>query len=313
MTAYFLGPGAGEERQNRALGVETPPLAEHVSIRLRGLGLQERMSDKGRIRPGPLQRLHLERQNQRQTVRIGGQLLRAAGPPGPDLRDDVVEHGDLTPAGSLRDSEIEASVIDRNHEIHDAAIHQSNEPLSKAVQKGESRDNLGDSHDGQPVEVGEKFDSLLPHAPAADAEELTPWPASPQGHDEARGVLITGGLAGEHQDGRLGASARVFQIRVVQTGVIQNRKPRYQITARSMRRRITSVRGVQPDFLSIQFFFRSRRMRISDMALPFDKTPDTYPDRSGGDAALAGANERQQMADLRDLLHLVFSDIQGSG
>jgi hypothetical protein len=34
-------------------------------------------------------------------------------------------------------------------------------------------------------------------------------------------------------------------------------------------RRIASRRGDQPDFLSIQFLFRSRRMRISDMALPF--------------------------------------------
>ena len=33
-----------------------------------------------------------------------------------------------------------------------------------------------------------------------------------------------------------------------------------------------SRRGDQPDFLSIQFFFRSRRMRISDMASPSPST-----------------------------------------
>jgi len=71
-------------------------------------------------------------------------------------------------------------------------------------------------------------------------------------------------------------------------------------------RRITSCRGDQPAFLSIQFFFRSRRTRISDMALP-----SSHRNRSGDDSALAGANERQQVPDLRDLVHLGLSEIQG--
>ena len=75
-------------------------------------------------------------------------------------------------------------------------------------------------------------------------------------------------------------------------------------------RRTTSRRGDQPVFLSIQFFFRSRRMRISDIALPFGGGT-SHRDRSGGDPALAGANERQQVADLRNLLNLVLRDIQG--
>ncbi len=70
-------------------------------------------------------------------------------------------------------------------------------------------------------------------------------------------------------------------------------------------RRTTSRRGDQPVFLSIQFFFRSRRMRISDIGLP-----SSHRDRSGGDPTLAGANERQQVPDLRDLLHLFLSNIQ---
>ena len=74
-------------------------------------------------------------------------------------------------------------------------------------------------------------------------------------------------------------------------------------------RRITSRRGDQPPLRSIQFFFRSRRMRISDMAFPLAGAA-SHRDRSGGDAALAGANERQQMPDLRDLLHFVLGNIQ---
>ncbi len=67
---------------------------------------------------------------------------------------------------------------------------------------------------------------------------------------------------------------------------------------------ITSRRGDQLDFLSIQFFFRSLRMRISDMALP------SHCDRSGGDPTLAGANERQQVPDLGNLVHFGLCDIQ---
>ena len=78
-------------------------------------------------------------------------------------------------------------------------------------------------------------------------------------------MLITRGLTGEDQDRRVRALARV----------LQNRKPRYQIAARSMARKITSRRGDQPAFLSIQFFFRCRRMRISDMDLPFARPTAT--------------------------------------
>ena len=72
-------------------------------------------------------------------------------------------------------------------------------------------------------------------------------------------MLITGSFPGEYHDRRVCAVA----------GVLQNRKPRYQITPRSSTRRIMSRRGDHPYFLSIQAFFRSLRMRMSDMALPF--------------------------------------------
>ena len=79
-------------------------------------------------------------------------------------------------------------------------------------------------------------------------------------------------------------------------------------------RKITSCRGDQPAFLSIQFFFRSRRTRISDIALPFGSAGSTsHRDPSGDDPAFAGANKRQQVPDLRDLVHLGLSDVQGPG
>ena len=74
----------------------------------------------------------------------------------------------------------------------------------------------------------------------------------------------------------------------------------------SMMRPNRSRRGDQDCFLSIQFFFRSRRMRISDMALP------SHCYRSGGDPTLARANERQEVPDLRDLVHLGLSHVQGT-
>ena len=112
-------------------------------------------------------------------------------------------------------------------------------------------------------------------------------------------MLITGGLTGQHQNRGVRALARDRQ----------NLKPRYQIAARSMTRRITSRRGDQPAFLSIQFFFLSRRMRISDMAF-LVAGGMSHRDRSGGDPTLAGANEGQQVPDLRDLVHLFLSEVQ---
>ncbi len=88
-------------------------------------------------------------------VGVGGQFLYAAGTPLPDIRGDLVEDWQPTSAGGPRDSEIESCVIDRDHEIHDAAVQERDEPSFEAVKKGESWDDLGDSHDRQPVEVGE--------------------------------------------------------------------------------------------------------------------------------------------------------------
>ena len=92
------------------------------------------------------------------------------------------------------------------------------------------------SHDRQPVEVGEQLDPLTLHSCTADADEPAPWPPGLQGHDQARGVLITGSLAREYEDRRVRALAQAPQ----------NRKPRYQIAARSAMRRIASRRGDQP-------------------------------------------------------------------
>ncbi len=83
-------------------------------------------------------------------------------------------------------------------------------------------------------------------------------------------------------------------------------------------RRTTSWRGDQPAFVSIQCFFRFLRTRISDMALPFARTPLTFyttshRNGSGGDPTFAGANERQQMPDLGNLLNLVLGKVQGFG
>ena len=102
MTAQLLGPGSRKERKDRALGVETPPEAECLSIRLRRRRLQERMSDEGGVCPGAYQGLRLERKNQRQPVGVSCQFFCAAGAPGPDLRCDIVEDRQLTPAGGLR-------------------------------------------------------------------------------------------------------------------------------------------------------------------------------------------------------------------
>jgi len=133
VSAQLLGPGSREERQNRALGVETPPMAERLSIRLRRRRLQERMSDEGGVRPGSYQGLRFERKNERQTVGVSRQFSCTAGAPGPDLRGDLVEDRHLAPVGGPRDSKIESGVVDRNHEVDVSAVQERDEPPGQAA------------------------------------------------------------------------------------------------------------------------------------------------------------------------------------
>ncbi len=50
-------------------------------------------------------------------VGVTGQDLRPLRAPGPELRRDVVEHRYAAPVGLLAEPEVEARVVDRDHQI----------------------------------------------------------------------------------------------------------------------------------------------------------------------------------------------------
>ena len=133
VTSQLLMPGSREERKNRALGVETPPKAERLSIWFPRRRLQERMSDEGGVCPGAYQGLRLERKDERQTVGISRQFSCAASAPGPDLRGDIVEDRHLAPTSGPRDSKIESGVVDRNQKVDVSAVQERDEAPGQAV------------------------------------------------------------------------------------------------------------------------------------------------------------------------------------
>ena len=83
------------------------------------------------------------------------------------------------------------------------------------MQKGESRNDLSNPHHRQAVELGVQLHALVPHSLATDADEPAPRPLGLQGRDEACGMLITGGFAGEYHDRRFRVSPGSVRIRHV--------------------------------------------------------------------------------------------------
>jgi hypothetical protein len=137
----------------------------------------------------------LKRENAEQPVNGPPHEGQAAFAPGPDLRGNQVDHGDLQGFESLGQAQVEIGAIRQNGDIR-AFIGGGAEQL--AVLAVDSRDVGEDFHqadDGQAGGIDHGADAGALHAGAGAAEELESGVAAAEGVDQGGGVEVAGGFA----------------------------------------------------------------------------------------------------------------------
>ena len=74
------------------------------------------------------------------------------------------------------------------------------------------RENFGEAHDGEPIEIRQQIHALGLHALATQAQQTTPGPSCLQGSGDTRPVLVTRGLPGKHEDRGRSVAHRALRI-----------------------------------------------------------------------------------------------------
>ena len=196
----FLFPAAGKHRDRTVLGAEAERASSRGSIGPRLL--HERVAHELGVDPDLAEELGLEREDHRDAVDRGGKAPGPPRPPGPELGRDVVERTHSGFPGRLGEPDVEAGIVDGNHEIVAARAEVAGELAEQPQMRGDLAEDFEEADDG--VALHRK-----PHGRTRGLECGSPecvddrvGPAPSQGPHHGGGMRIPGGFAGRHEDSR---------------------------------------------------------------------------------------------------------------
>lgn len=149
---------------------------------------------------GVLEDVHFEGENDHEGVEDGGHLGNAGAVPSPDLRGDVVVDGNGEGVGGLGEAEVEAGVVDEEEGVGPAGAEDAGEFAEEAQEEGQAGEDVPEAEDGHVAAIMEEVDAFAAHGVAADAEEGDVGAKGAEVADEAGGVLVAGGFAGDNHD-----------------------------------------------------------------------------------------------------------------
>jgi hypothetical protein len=197
----LLGSRPGKEAEDGSAWVE-PLLSAPLHTRdARLRNLQQRAADELRIRALGGEEIGFEGKNHSDPPRVPREIACPAGVPCPDLGSDVIQNGRAAPGGVLREPEIEARIIDRNHEIHPLSRQRFEHLPPEPEEERQASDHLREAHHGEVVEPGEQLDARRLHAVAAEADQANTWKTRTERTRERRSVEITRRLTCREEDG----------------------------------------------------------------------------------------------------------------
>jgi hypothetical protein len=101
-----------------------------------------------------------------------GQDPGPAGPPGPELGGDVVQHADPPPVGLPGQPEVESRIVDGDDEVGRALRQSAAHLAPQRQEEGEPRDDLDEPDECQALELNDRQDSGLGHARACQTDHL---------------------------------------------------------------------------------------------------------------------------------------------
>ncbi len=201
--ADLLGPGPGQEPEDRAVRVGAEGCNRLPFAFPAALAVQQGVADKNGLNAEFSQKRLLLREDHGHAVGVAGQDPGPSGPPRPQLRRDVVEHRDAALVGLLAKPEVEAGIIDRDHQVRRLGHELALDAATQAEEEGEPRDNLGEPHDDQRVELYDGLDAGGDHAGTGESVQLRFGKNLEQGGGQRRRMQISGCLTRGKEDAGL--------------------------------------------------------------------------------------------------------------
>ncbi len=160
------------------------------------------MTHERRLPAGRAEDRLLERKDDRHPVRIPRQLACTTPVPRPYLRGDVVEHAHPPFVRRAREPQIEAGIIDRDHEVRRIVREADSQAAEKPDEERDTAGLLREAHDGKPVEIRQQPHSRGGHARSAQTVQFGVGPPRPQCADQRRPVHVAGRIPRGEEDAR---------------------------------------------------------------------------------------------------------------
>ena len=155
------------------------------------------MADEGDARAGGRVDFGLERQHHGEPIGALDDASHAAAPPGPDLRRDVVEHGDAGALGGAGERQVELGEVDKDDQVGALATQRRFELAQYAEGFPYGGSQFGEAEAGDVLGAGERAHARCAHPLAGDAEQIASGVARENLRGEVGAVKIARGLAGD--------------------------------------------------------------------------------------------------------------------
>src|SRR5580658_1419907 len=154
------------------------------------------MADESRIDSAVAVELFFEGKDHQSFVGVVADEADASLPPCPELRRDVVDHGNAALLHLPGYAPVECGRVDHDGEIGLATVGFFDQMLEQAVDLGQMAKDFGDADYRKIFRVDDRVAAGGTHAVSADAEEFDLRVEAMQGFDELCAVHFPGSFAG---------------------------------------------------------------------------------------------------------------------
>jgi hypothetical protein len=128
---------------------------------------------------------------------------KAAVLPGPKLRADEVDHGDVEFLQFAGETEVDVGKVDEDGDVGAVLFDGGDEAAVLAVDVRHVPDDLGDAHVGDVFGPDDAVEAGGFHLLSAQAEAGELRVASPKFDEELGAVVVAAGFAGREEDARI--------------------------------------------------------------------------------------------------------------
>ena len=215
--AQLLAAAAGQQCNPLLAGIKAPARGKVLTSNVWRRQFAERVADELGLHAMLQVELAFKGEDDQHLAHILLHLSDATPPPRPQLRADVINHGNTTPVQFAGQPQIPVGEVNQHGHVRAAAVHLIQQPMEAAVEGWQVAEDLEESDDGNVLGLHQQLASGGLHALAAHAVAFHGAVMQPaQGGQQLRAVKLAGGLAraDEHAQGaRYGGLGRDCHLR----------------------------------------------------------------------------------------------------